>query len=174
MSNRVRQTEFYDKPPVDHYRQTFPLAHESTVKIVAKMLRELTHEKPPRGRPGRHLPQDQGICVNIEAKKQHFVYSQEHLFYISQKRISADDELKALERNQIFTSKGDLTRLAELHKRVMSKERVASAVNTLEDLISGLMGMGLQSVEWTEERYSKSWEATMIYDNFTITIEENK
>jgi hypothetical protein len=67
----------------------------------------------------------------------------------------------------------DLMRLQGFHKKHQNLLRVKNTTQGLEDLVQGLMGLGLKNISyetmgWREQTY----RATMELENFTITIQE--
>ncbi len=166
----MSNSKFYGQ---DNKRYWRGLDEVASVKLLAKMFREITHMKPPRGRQGRLLNQQGHYAV--EAAFDNYV----------QDRFTAEQEYTLLENrnakqvyNQTYSQdpeKGniqDLERLQELHTKASAKKRVENTVNGLQDLISGLMGLGLNNINYEYQKYTGRYTATMYLDNFVISIEE--
>lgn len=154
----------------DEKRYWTAIDPEAEVKLVAKMFREITHIKPPRGRTGRQLDFDQHFCV-IAANN---VYRQEPL--------TAEQELLLLEnREESYRTSydpsdngsQDLQRLATWHYKHQNLLATQNVVRGLEDLVQGLMGLGLKNVSYETIGYSeKKYLAKMQLENFIITVKE--
>lgn len=169
---RMQRSKFHG---FDEKRYWRPLDNEVEVKLVAKMLREITHLKPPRGRMGRHLPFDEHFAIEVLAGENW-----------TQGKFSVKDELENLENkgSTFYTKKyeylsdpadnfsKDLSRLEELHILHQAKLRVQNTVGSLSDLIQGLMGLGLTDIRYDKNRYESTYTATMKLNNFIITVKE--
>lgn len=165
----MRNSKFYGQ---DGKRYWGGLDEETSVKLLAKMFREITHMKPPRGRPGRHLPFEGHFAVEASGAS------------YTQGPYTADDELHRIEnkgernyRSEYNQGSGakeeDLNRLARWHKRYENKKVVENTVGSLQDLIQGLMGLGMKKVQYEEIGYSeKQYQATMYLDGFIIIIKK--
>lgn len=167
----ISSHQFYDRLDVSHYRGGGGNQEGEVEKIFAKMLRELTHEKPPRGRSGRHLEQDQHICVDLSRKP-----GWNRGWALRQRVVLASKELQEMEDRGTYPSyprdnAGDIQRLLDLNEKSQAKARVEHTVNGLQDLIQGLMGLGFKSAEYTEQGRNK-YACTLEYDQFIITVEE--
>lgn len=171
----ISSHQFYDKLDVSHYRGGGGNQEGEVEKIFAKMLRELTHEKPPRGRSGRHLEQDQHICVDLNRKPPER-WNRNRGWTLRQRVVLASRELAEMEDRGTYPSyprdnAGDIQSLLALHEKSQAKARVEHTVNGLQDLIQGLMGLGFKSAEYTEQDRNK-YACTLEYDQFIITVEE--
>ena len=165
---------FWGKKEMRLYNQEDEVAY----KHVARMFRELTHEKPPRGRPGRQLPQEDGICVVAESWNHRGMQ-------VSQTQRTFEQEMHTLLEHkntglhsQQHTNLTDLERLQKEHQKNVSQKKVLGAARQLSDLMTGLMGLGAENlrIENAVEAYTwrpPKYQAVFDFDNFVVTIEEN-
>lgn len=166
----IRDSKFWGQDGKRYWARLDP---EQEVKLIAKMFREITHMKPPRGRPGRHLPFDGHFAVRAIQDS------------YTQGQFTAEEELSNLENRgenayrPMYTqgeaaNDQDIRRLEDLHVRYINKTAVQNTVNSLQDLIQGLMGLGLRGeVRYDEVGYTtKQYQATMVLDGFVITIKK--
>ena len=153
------------------------LDETQSIKVLAKMFREITHMKPPRGRQGRLLPQGSqyGYTVVGEGSNEYFqrqVRDEDVLSNI-ENRSQAAYNLTYLPASRDNANESDISRLQAWHKKHQSKLAVSNTVSGLSDLIQGLMGLGLKDVEYNTVGYRDTkYQATMRLDNFIITIQE--
>lgn len=150
---------------------------ETAVKTLAKMFREITHMKPPRGRTGRHLSYEGHYAVETRSA------AGRDAFAAIQGQFYHEFEMTALENkdqhpynpayNYEESFDRDLDRLARWHAQHTNKLKVENTVGGLQDLVQGLMGLGLRDVEYDTYGYGdKKYQATMRLDGFYITIRE--
>jgi hypothetical protein len=174
MRIRVSHSQFHGEQR-RNYRMTPD--EEVVMKTIAKMFREIAHIKPPRGRTGRLLPFEEHFAVRITNSRNNYtpqtVYSD-----IEQTPTSLDQEMNELGFHKPrdirrWTNDGDLDRLREWHIKHRQKSKLENAVNSFADLISGLMGYGVEELRVKEEGlYRPSYVATMKFRGLTVTIKE--
>ena len=184
MTMRIRESKFYDRPATNHYRNAPD--YEQGSKMLAKMLREITHEKPPRGRIGRLLPQDERICVEtrVSMSGSYPYHTLKQGVFTFESELAFIESNKKTPRNRYFgppakpyDNEEDITTLLRLHIEFQNKENVTHTMNTLNDLVTGLMGLGLKKAEVEKEeswRVGNGYVAKMYLDNFEISIREVK
>lgn len=165
---------FWGKKEIRVFHQDDEVAY----KHVVRMFRELTHEKPPRGRPGRQLPQDDGLCVivhqphragTVEVAQTQRTFEQEMHTLLEQKNTGLN--------SQQHTNDTDLERLQKEHQKNISQGKVLGAARQLSDLMTGLMGLGAENlrIENVMETYAwrpPKYQAVFDFDNFVVTIKE--
>jgi len=178
MTARLQNSKFAG---LDNKRWWSAPDENTVVKLIAKMFREITHLKPPRGRPGRQLDLAQHFAVEMtsdaskdapfNAKQLSASFSQEMTTVEQRSERGAYGTLTSYSYEEEFAK--DLNRLQAMHTKHQSLVRVQNTTRGLEDLVQGLMGLGLKDVNyetvgWRETGYM----ATMELENFIITIKE--
>jgi hypothetical protein len=150
-----------------------------TIKLLAKMFREITHLKPPRGREGRHLDYEGHYAVELVSDA-----AEDSNFRATQRAVYAGAEIDTIENKGNSYRKeysctepfeDDLGRLARWHEQHQNKLRVENTVNSLQDLIQGLMGLGLTSVDYEPYGFGKTkYTANLTMGDFYITVQERE
>lgn len=154
------------------YNQDDEVAH----KAVVKMFRELTHEKPPRGRPGRHLPQDQHLCVVIERNDSKWSNRTE----VSQTPRTFEAEVfDLLERHNgthYKTNETDLRFLQQEHDKRVNQTKMLGVAGQLSDLMTGLMGLGAEKLRLEEKPWTRPprYAAVFEFNDFIVRIDEKE
>jgi len=178
MTAKMERSQFAGQDQKRYWRGE---TDEATVKTLAKMLREITHLKPPRGRTGRWLPFEGRYALELVSSSQ-----PNASFVATQNTVTHDQEITDLENKGTGSSnyytttytytedkERDLQRLAKMHKQYQSKTRVENTVNGLQDLIQGLMGLGFKNVQYDTIGYTeKNYQATLELEGFVITVQE--
>lgn len=166
---RMRSSKFYG---LDSKQYWNGLDEVSSVKLLAKMFREITHMKPPRGRQGRLLDQSAHICVEaINDNYTQAPFTAEVEMMMLENKTTDPRLYRAEYRTDEHANENDLLRLQALHKRYEGKKAITNTVGSLQDLVEGLMGLGMKNLSYQEVGYSnKQWQATMSLEGFTIVI----